>query len=448
MPVTKVRFAPSPTGFLQVGNARIALVNWLFARQRDGVVLLRLDDTDQARSEARFADAIQEDLTWLGLTWDEFARQSERHARYDAALATLKAAGRLYPCYETAEELESKRAAQRARNKPPVYDRSALNLSEADRARLEAEGRRPHWRFRLEGGEVAWDDLARGRQRVQAGSVSDPVLVREDGQPLYTLTSMVDDLELEVTHVIRGEDHVTNTAAQIQLAEALGGTPPAFAHLPLLLDSDGQKLSKRTQGLSLAELRDDRGIEAMALLSYLAKLGTSDPVEERHSLNALLEEFDIQRFSSAAPRFLDAELLRLNERLLHATPFEEVRGRLEAMGLQNVDPEFWEAIRPNLQRLSDAATWDRVCGDVVEPWVEEPEVLAQAAALLPEEPWGEATWRAWTQAVKAATGRKGAKLFKPLRKALTGLDHGPELAVLLPRIGRERAYRRLRGEAA
>lgn len=446
--MTKVRFAPSPTGRLQVGNARVALVNWLFARQRDGVVLLRLDDTDRARSEEAYAAAIEEDLSWLGLTWDEQVRQSDRQASYDAALEHLRAASRLYPCYETQEELDAKRSAQQARGQPPVYDRAGLQLSAAERAELEAQGRSPHWRFQLEPGEVVWDDRVRGRQSVQAGSISDPVLVRGDGRPLYTLTSMVDDLELGVTDVIRGEDHVTNTAAQIQLAEALGGTPPAFAHLPLLLDENGEKLSKRTRGLALSELRDERGLEAMALLSYLAKLGTPDPIEERHSLNALLDEFDIARFSRAAPKFEPGELTRLNARLLHATEFEAVRTRLRELGLHDADKAFWRAVRPNVERLSDAVQWYRICREPVTPAVDEPDYLAQAAELLPDEPWDAATWQQWTQAVKQATGRKGKALYPPLRRALTGLDTGPELGAFLPLIGRERARRRLHGETA
>jgi glutamyl-tRNA synthetase len=446
--VTKVRFAPSPTGFLQVGNARIALVNWLFARQQGGELLLRLDDTDTARSDDRFVQAIAEDLTWLGVTWDDRLRQSDRQARYDAALERLTAAGRLYPCYETEAELEAKRQRQQAYGKPPVYDRAALELSEAERARLEAEGRRPHWRFKLEPGTVAWDDLVRGTQSVQAGSISDPVLVREDGRPLYTLTSMVDDLETGITHVIRGEDHVTNTAAQIQLAHALEGTPPAFAHLPLLLDTDGRKLSKRSGGLALHELRERRGIEAIALASYLSTLGSSDAIAEYHSLNALLADFDLTRFSRAAPKFDDDQLLRLNARILHATEFDQVKARLAALGLHDVDARFWEAVRANITCLPDVALWYRICHDRVTPWIEDPAFAATAARLLPEEPWGEATWSDWTATVKAETGRKGAKLFKPLRKALTGLDHGPELQVLLPRIGRARATRRLMGETA
>lgn len=446
----KVRFAPSPTGRLQVGNARIALVNWLFARKHAGVVLLRLDDTDTARCEDAYVRAIERDLAWLGLDWDETVRQSARTGRYEAAAARLRESGRLYPCYETAAELEAKRAQQAARGQPPVYDRAALRLTAADRRRLEAEGRRPHWRFALAAGEAAWTDLVRGPQRFQAGSVSDPVLIRADGRPLYTLTSVVDDVELGMTHVIRGEDHVANTAAQLQLFAALGAGPPVFAHLPLLTDAGGRKLSKRAGDLSLEALRETAGVEAMALDAYLAKLGTADPVEVRHSLAALVDAFDIARFARAAPKFDRDELLRLNARLLHDTPYEAVAGRLADMGLADVDAAFWEAVRPNLERLADVRDWHAICRGEVAPWIEAGDAafLARAADLLPVEPWDAATWDHWTAALKQAAGRQGAGLFKPLRKALTGRDHGPELRRLLPLIGRDRAAARLRGEPA
>ncbi len=444
----KVRFAPSPTGYLQVGNARIALINWLYARKRGGEVLLRLDDTDEARSTEEFARAIEEDLRWLGLDWDSFARQSERHERYGAALERLREAGRIYRCYETAEELEIKRKTQQARGKPPVYDRAALQLSDSDRAELEAAGRKPHWRFFLESGEVAWDDLVRGRQAIQMGSVSDPVLVREDGRPLYTLTSVVDDIELAVSDIIRGEDHVTNSAAQVQLFKALGAVPPRFAHLPLMTDLEGRKLSKRTADVSLRALREQEGIEPMALNAYLARLGTPDPIQVEPDLNALIASFDIARFGRAAPKFDWNELNRLNAETLHALSYEAVAERLTAMGLDKADEAFWQAVRANLERLGDAEAWHGICFADIEPWIEadDADFLARAAELLPPEPWDRETWTGWTASLKQETGRKGAKLFKPLRKALTGREHGPELRDLLPLIGRERARRRLLGE--
>lgn len=444
----KVRFAPSPTGRLHVGNIRVALINWLFARKHDGTFVLRLDDTDEERSTAEFAAGIEADLRWLGLHWDEFARQSDRYDRYAAAAERLKASGRLYPCYETPEELEVKRKIQLSRRLPPVYDRAALALTDADRARLEAEGRKPHWRFRLDDAvRVEWDDLVRGHTGVEMASLSDPVLIRADGTYLYTLPSVVDDIELGITHVLRGEDHVTNTAAQIQIFEALGGKVPVFAHFSLLVGASGEGLSKRTGALGVAELRG-QGIEPMAILSLLARLGTADPVEPQTMLDALVEGFAIDRFGRAAAKFDPDELRTLNARILHQLPFEAVADRLRALGLEEAGADFWHAVRPNIGRLAEAADWWRVVRGPVTPVVSDPSFLAGAAALLPPAPWDQGTWRAWTTAVKDATGARGKALFMPLRLALTGLDHGPDLGELLPLIGPERARARLMGEAA
>jgi glutamyl-tRNA synthetase len=443
-----VRFAPSPTGRLHVGNVRLALVNWLFARAGGGSFMLRMDDTDLERSTEAFAQGIERDLAWLGLDWDRFARESDRMDRYAAAVEALKAAGRLYPAFETAEELDLKRKAQLERGRPPVYDRAALRLGEDERRRLEAEGRRPHWRLMLEPRPVAWTDLVRGEQRFQGGDLSDPVLVREDGRPLYTLTSVVDDLDFAITHVIRGEDHVANTAVQIQIFEALGGRVPDFAHLPLLTDAQGGGLSKRLGSLSVESLREEDGIEPLALASLLAKLGTSDPIEPRASLDDLVREFDIAKVSRATPRFDPEELHRLNARLIHGLPFEAVADRLAALGHDGVDAAFWDAVRPNLSRLSDLGEWWSVAREPLDPVIPDPAFAAAAAALLPPEPWDEGTWPAWVDAVKRATGRKGKDLFMPLRLALTGREHGPELRVLLPLLGRARAAERLAGRRA
>ena len=443
----KVRFAPSPTGLLHVGNARQALVNWLFARARGGTFLLRLDDTDSERSTAAFARAIEEDLTWLGVTWDEKAVQSERLDRYAAAAERLKQAGRLYACYETEEELSLKRKAALSAKRPPIYDRAALKLTAEQRAELEAGGRRPHWRFKLLAGEIAWHDEVRGPVSFQGENLSDPVLIREDGRPLYTLTSVVDDIELGVTHVLRGEDHVANTAVQVQLFQALGdigdGGVPRFGHLSLIAGAEGEALSKRLGSLSLASLRES-GLEAMTLNSYLPRLGTPDPVEPFTSLEALAEGFDLARFGRATPKFDPAELDLLNARLLHVTPFANVAAQLP----QGFDEALWLAVRPNLNRLVEAEIWQNICRGPVIPQIEDADFLGQAAELLPEEPWDETTWATWTAAVKQATGKKGKALFLPLRLALTGLDHGPELKVLLPLIGRQRASARLFGKAA
>ena len=442
-----VRFAPSPTGLLHVGNLRLAVVNWLYARRTGGSFLLRLDDTDEERSRPEYAAAIEADLTWMGLTWDRFARESDRYGRYDAVAAQLKAAGRLYPCYETPEELALKRTSLMSQGRPPIYDRAALRLSDDARAKLEAQGRRPHWRFKLDHTPVEWTDLVRGAVHFEGSALSDPVLIREDGRPLYTLTSVVDDADFAITHVIRGEDHVANTAVQIQIWQALGAAVPTFAHLPLLTDAGGQGLSKRLGSVGVNSLRDE-GIEPLALASLLAKLGTSDPIEVRPSLEALAAEFDFAKVSRATPKFDPEELVRRYARVLHATPFEAVAGRLEAMGFAGADPIFWETVRPNLSRLDGVAEWWEVTHAPVTPVIEDAAFTTAAAALLPPEPWDEATWGAWTAAVKNATGAKGKALFLPLRLALTARGHGPELKNLLPLIGRERAVKRLAGETA
>jgi glutamyl-tRNA synthetase len=433
---------------LHVGNIRLALINWLFARAHGGSFLLRLDDTDLERSTAEFAAGIERDLGWLGLDWDRFARQSDRLDRYHLAMEALKRSGRLYPCYETAEELSLKRKSLLGRSLPPIYDRSALKLTDEDRARLETEGRKPHWRFLLRHDPVEWDDLVRGPQHFHGRDLSDPVLIREDGRILYTLSSIVDDIELGITHVIRGEDHVANTAVQIQLWQALDGPVPTFAHLPLLSDATGAALSKRLGSIGISHLRDEEGVEPMAINSLLAKLGTSDAIEARLTLAELVAEFDMAKVSRGAPKFDPEELKRLNARVLHATPFETIAARLAAKGYAGVDEVFWNAVRANLSRLDDIADWWHVAREPIQPVIGDAEFAAAAASLLPPEPWDDTTWGAWTNAVKTATGRKGKALFMPLRQALTGLDHGPELKNLLPLIGRERASARLAGQVS
>lgn len=441
-----VRFAPSPTGFLHLGNARPALLNLLFARRHGGRFLLRLDDTDRERSTAEFAEAIQADLAWLGAAPDLFYRQSERTALYDTVAERLRAAGRLYPCYETPEELDRRRKRQLGRGQPPIYDRAALALTPDERTALEAEGRRPHWRFKLDHRTVAWDDLVRGESHVDCASLSDPVLVRADGSYLYTLPSVVDDAETGITHVIRGEDHVTNTGVQVQLFEALGAPVPAFGHHNLLTTADGEGLSKRLGHLSLRSLRE-AGYEPAAVRSLAVLTGSAEAVRPVASLDALADLVDLAHLSRAPARFDPAELDGINARLVHEMPFSEARARLAGLGVpEDAAESFWAAVRANLGRVSEAAAWWRVVAGPVTPVVTEAALVAEAARLLPDAPFGPGTWKAWTEAVKAATGAKGRALFMPLRLALTGLDHGPDLAGLLPLIGRDRAARRLAGE--
>lgn len=448
-PAPLVRFAPSPTGFLHIGNARPALLNALFARARGGRFLLRLDDTDRERSTAEFAQAIGEDLAWLGIVPDLFVRQSDRVALYDAAAERLRAAGRLYPCYETAEELERRRKRQLGRGLPPIYDRAALSLTPEQRAAYEAEGRRPHWRFKLDHRTVGWDDLVRGPAHVDCASLSDPVLIRADGSYLYTLPSVVDDAEMGITHVIRGEDHVTNTGVQVQIFEALDAPVPVFGHHNLLTTADGQGLSKRLGHLSLRSLRA-AGYEPAAVRALAVLTGSAEAVRPVASLDELAGLVDLAHISRAPARFDPQELDGLNARLIHAMPYAEAADRLAALGVPAALAEpFWLAVRANLGRVAEATAWWRVVAGPVEPVRAEAdlEVTEAAAATLPPEPWGPETWKAWTGAIRERTGRKGKALFMPLRLALTGLDHGPDLAGLLPLIGRERAAWRLAGEA-
>jgi glutamyl-tRNA synthetase len=438
------RFAPSPTGRLHVGNIRAALHNWLWARRHGGRFLLRLDDTDQARSTAAFADAIRADLAWLGLAPDATAAQSDRFALYQRRFDELRAAGRIYPAYETAQELDLKRKILAGRGLPPIYDRAALALRDADRAALEAAGRTPHWRFKLDHDRpIAWDDLIRGPQQIDPHLQSDPVIRREDGSWLYMLPSVIDDIDLGVTHIVRGEDHVTNAGLQIQMFEALGATPPAFAHEALLVGSEG-KLSKRLGSLGADAFRE-QGIEPLALCALLARIGTSDPVEPVASMQPLIDAIDFARFGRAPARFDLEELAALNARMLHLLDYDAVADRLPAW----VSAPVWQALRPNLATVAEVAAWEAVLTGTVEAAVaeEDRDFLRAAQADAEALDWGDDPWHALTGALKARTGRKGRALFLPLRLALTGREHGPDMAALLPLIGRERTLARLRAAA-
>jgi glutamyl-tRNA synthetase len=439
-----VRFAPSPTGRLHVGNVRTALINWMFSRGQQGKFILRIDDTDLERSTAEHEEALKVDLTWLGLTWDDTFNQSHRFASYDAAADKLRAMGLLYACYETAEELDVKRKIAQSRGRPPVYDRAALQLTDKDRADLEAKGLQPHWRFKLSGERVEWNDLVRGPQSIDTSSVSDPILIREDGSYLYTLPSVVDDIEAGITHVVRGEDHVTNSGAQIEIFMALGGKAPEMAHTPLLIGADGAALSKRIGSLSMGELRA-RGFEPMAICSHLAKLGTSDNIEARSTLEQLCEEFAFSKIGRAPARFDDDDLHALNAALVHAMPFEAVRERLIALDARAASEPFWLAVRENCTFVADAKAWVDMVFGAPAPLVaeEDREFISGAGAHLPEGELTSETWGAWTSALKTATGRKGRSLFMPLRKAVTGAEHGPEMSAILPLIGREKVLQRL-----
>lgn len=446
-----VRFAPSPTGYIHIGNTRTALFNWLFAQKHGGRFVQRFDDTDVARSKQEYVEAILADLEWLGIRPDRIEYQSRRFAAYDAAIERLKAGGLLYPCYETPEELELRRKIRLSRRLPPVYGREALKLTASEKAAFEAEGRKPHWRFLLPNfekspfdpsrTEIHWDDVVRGRETVDLASLSDPVLVREDGTYLYTPTSVVDDIDMGITHVIRGDDHVTNTGVQIALFRALGSKPPAFGHHNLLTAASGEGLSKRSGALSIRGLRE-AGLEPMAVASLAVLIGTSESVSAMRSMEELAAHFDPAATSRSASKFDPDELKVLNRALLHGMEFGAAKERLAAIGIDDPTAEpFWLAVRGNLDIFADARRWWRIVrdGPVEKPEFpeEDLEFVRSAFGLLPPGPWDHSTFRDWTDRVKEATGRKGRALFAPLRLALTGLSSGPELADLMPLIGRE-----------
>ncbi|MDX5593711.1 glutamate--tRNA ligase [Pseudovibrio sp. SPO723] len=449
-----VRFAPSPTGRIHIGNVRPALFNWLYAQKQGGSFILRFDDTDRERSTEEFAQSISEDLAWLGIKPDRVEKQSERFALYDAAAEKLKEAGLLYPCYETADELERRRNRARALGKPPVYDRAGLKYTDEQLEKFKEEGRTPHWRFKLpnhpEGDpftfqrtEVHWDDVIRGRQTVDLASLSDPVLIRGDGTYLYTLPSIVDDADMGVTHVIRGEDHVANTGVQIAIFEALGAPVPFFGHHNLLTTASGEGLSKRSGALSISSLRE-AGYEPMAVCSLAVLTGTSHAVEPAANLEALAEMIDFTGISKSAAKFDPEDVGHLSAKIVHSLPFAEVKWRLETLGIE-ASEAFWNAVKENCSSIKDVTEWTPIAYGQITPVIAEEDraFIAEAKELLPEEPWDETTWGTWTKAVKDKTGRKGKGLFMPLRQALTGLSHGPDLKSMLPLIGRQKTLDRL-----
>ncbi len=436
---TIVRFAPSPTGRIHIGNSRVAILNWLFAKKSRGQFILRYDDTDTARSTKEFETGIATDIAWLGITPDRVEWQSRRFERYDELAAKLRENGHLYACYESADELDRRRKRQQARGVPPVYDRAGLKLTAEEKAAFEAQGRKPHWRFKLSHSMIEWNDLIRGPVHIDTSTQSDPVLVREDGTYLYTLPSVIDDIDFGVTHVIRGEDHVVNTATQIEITEALGGKAPTYAHHSLLVGADGKGMSKRLGSLSIESFRES-GLESMAVVSHAALLGTSDSIHPCTDYSELIEGFDLHKLSRAPARFDEAELNSLNAKLLHMLPYSAVGNRLSG-----IPEELWMAVRGNIEKLDDTYTWANIVTQDVNPVIatEDRDFITAARAALPPEPWDKTTWKAWTDTLRTTTARKGKQLFMPLRLALTGLGHGPELAALLPLIGQERSLKRL-----
>ena len=432
--MTTTRFAPSPTGHIHVGNLRTALMNYLIARKAGGTFILRIDDTDPERSKEEYVDGIKRDLEWLGLTWDRVERQSLRLDRYAAAADRLRDMGRFYEAFETPTELDLKRKKQLNMGKPPVYDRAALALTEAEKSVLRAERGDGVWRFKLDHERIEWADGILGDISIDASSVSDPVLIRGDGQVLYTLASVVDDTEMGVTDVVRGSDHVTNTATQIQIIKALGGQVPSFAHHSLLTGPQGEALSKRLGTLALKDLRE-QGIQPAALLSLMARLGSSDPVELQVEMTGLIDGFDISRFGSAPTKFDEQDLFPLTARFLSGLSLQDVAAQVSSVGVpEDKAAQFWTVTRENITTLNDLAAWWKMMRDGAEPQIDEEDraFVAEALALLPDGPFDKDTWGNWTATVKEKTGRKGRGLFMPLRKALTGQSHGPDMSDLMP----------------
>ena len=447
----RVRFAPSPTGKLHAGNARIALMNYLFARKHGGEFMLRMDDTDTERSRPEYAEAIKRDLAWLGIETDIYEAQSNRYPRYTEMQEKLIANGRLYACYETAEELELKRKILLGQNKPPLYDRAALSLTEAQIADYKAEGRKPHYRFKLDSSVMAWHDMAKGKQAFAPDNLSDPVLIRADGNPLFTFTTVVDDIDFAITHIIRGDDHISNTALQVQIftamLQAMGKddfTLPQFAHLPLITNHEGKNFSKRDDAISLEKMREQQGVESLTLAAALIRMGTATAADGTETLASLAENFDPSAYGKAPPRFGLDDIRELNAKILHHTEFDAVRERLAALHSDAVSEEFWQMARQNITYFTEVKDWANICFGEIETQIaaEDKEMLAHAITILPN-PITSDNAGAWVKQTGKDTERKGKALFMPLRLALTGLSHGPELRELLPLIGYDRAVERL-----
>ncbi|MBN9565511.1 MAG: glutamate--tRNA ligase [Alphaproteobacteria bacterium] len=443
----RVRFAPSPTGFLHIGNARAAVLNWLFAQKYDAEYMLRLDDTDHERSTKEFADQISKDLAWLGIKPHSFAKQSDRLDRYNEAIEFLKAQGHLYPCYETPDELDFKRKRQLARGEPPIYDRAALALSDAEKVTLEAKGIMPHWRFKLVDEDVSWEDGIRGKVLFQGRNMSDPVLIKTDGQPVYTLASVVDDIDFQMTDIIRGEDHVTNSAVQLQIFMALGGNPASIrlSHFSLITNATGQGFSKREGSLSLKTLAED-GLDSMTIVSLIARLGTSTQIYPTHNMRELIDEFDLDHFSRSSPKFDPNDLIKLNQTLLHHMPYDVAQGRMSPSQLERMSVQLWQVIQGNISKISEVEEW----ADIVQNGPKsiqgtmDKTVIQKALECYPSEKmFDEQTWTRWTAAISEALGIKGKSLYLPLRLALTGAEHGPQMQLLLPIIGTDSVRKRL-----
>ena len=436
------RFAPSPTGLLHLGNIRTALINWLYARTHNGKFILRIDDTDQERSKDEYISKIKYDLEWLGIDYDDTFNQSSRFERYREQFEKLKADRRIYPCYETPEELERKRKLQMASGGKQVYDRSSLSLTDEEKRAYEDDGRKPHWRFLLQTERLKWNDLLKGELDIDLTSLSDPVLFREDGVPLYTFSSAVDDIDYNITNVIRGDDHTSNTAVQIEIINAIDKNRITFAHHALLKASSGDKLSKRDNVISIDSFRKSN-LEPLAILSLLATIGTSQSIELKDSLNQIISEFKLETISTSPGRIEIDVLNALNKKQVQKLNFDEVSERLKNIN-EKIDEKFWNTIRSNLETVEGVKQWSDIVFDSKSIEAEDKEYIKSAMELIPDDPWDENTWELWTSAIKEKTGRKGKELFLPLREAFTGMSHGPEMKLLIQLIGREKILERVK----
>jgi len=439
--VSRSRFAPSPTGLLHVGNARSAVLNWAYINNKGGEFILRIDDTDKVRSKKEFEVKIKKDLEWLGITWHKTFNQSDRQNIYDQGIQKLKNKKIIYPCFESSEELSLKKKSQLTSGKPPIYDRSSLNLSEEKISAYINSGKKPHWRFKLEDGTIAWNDLVKGKVSFESKNLSDPVLIREDGSLLYHLPSVIDDIEEKITDVIRGDDHITNTAFHIQIFKALDSNIPKFGHHPFLTDKEGKGFGKRLGSLSIEKMRDD-GFENITLLNYLLSIGTSSNITNEIKISSLLKLFDISQLSTSSPKFSIDTLKLLNQDILQKYDFSDVKNKFLDLDIKDLDSVFWQFVKNNIEFFSDTLEWRNIIISNKSYKVEDKNFLIQAADLLPSEPYTIDSWDEWTSAIKTKTGKKGKDLFMPLRKALTGKDMGPELKYLLPLLSKDKILKK------
>lgn len=435
------RFAPSPTGLIHIGNARTALISWLYARSQNGKFILRIDDTDTKRSQDRYVKAIKEDLNWLGVNWDTEFHQHTRMDKYEEAKKILIDSGRLYPCYETEEELAIKKKNLLNRNLPPIYDRAALKLTDKQKKEYEARGIKPYWRFLLHDEEIKWHDKVKGELLFSANKLSDPVLIRADNTLTYSLASVVDDIDYKITDIIRGEDHVSNSAMHIQLFQALNASPPQFAHLSLIKTKE-QQISKRTGGFDLQSLRNNE-IEPLVIISFLSRIGSSDPIQNKYSLEEIISEFDLKKYSKSTVNYDEQDLFRLNKKYIHEVEYSAIKKHLLDLNMDYIDKDFWYSVRSNLDKISDAKLWWDICHSSITPKITDIQFTSYIATLLPKEKWNENTWDTWIANIQKNLNKKGKELYMPIRLALTGQPNGPELKTLILLLGKEKVISRL-----